>query len=171
MKHWVSHFQFLTLRCWTDFSKKMKRLFGKYTHVVFTLFFQKYINTLGSQRCCWAENRAITESECKLSKRPKLQRRKTLVIYSSGQWNLIKNFSQWSQHRDHLFKMSACLFWFDLFLEARAEVLTKISLVFWSIWGHFKINWPLKLHWISLSFYIFCQCRKMSIYCHSKSIL
>jgi hypothetical protein len=26
------------------------------------------------------------------------------------------------------------LFWFNLFLEARAEILTKISLVFWSIW-------------------------------------
>ena len=27
-------------------------------------------------------------------------------------------------------------FLFDLFLEARAEILTKISLVFWSIWRH-----------------------------------
>ena len=29
-------------------------------------------------------------------------------------------------------------FWFDLFLEARAEILTKISLVFWSISRHQK---------------------------------
>ena len=44
------------------------------------------------------------------------------------------------------------LFWFDLFLEARVEILTKFLLVFWSIWsgshlktpkGHFEINWPL----------------------------
>ena len=66
-------------------------------------FFKKYINTLESQRCCWAENRAITESECKLSKRPKLQRRKTFVIFSSGQWNLIKNFSQRSQYTRYQF--------------------------------------------------------------------
>ena len=88
-------FQSLTLRCWTDFSKK------KWKDVLVNIpmwfshyFFKKYINTLGSQRCCWAENRAITESECKLSKRPKLQRRKTLVIFSSGLWNLIKTFHQ-----------------------------------------------------------------------------
>ena len=30
------------------------------------------------------------------------------------------------------------LFWFDLFLEARAEILEKISLVFWEIWRHQK---------------------------------
>ena len=29
-------------------------------------------------------------------------------------------------------------FWFDLFLEARAEILEKISLVFWKIWRHQK---------------------------------
>ena len=29
-------------------------------------------------------------------------------------------------------------FWFGLFLEARAEILTKILLVFWSIWRHQK---------------------------------
>ena len=38
-------------------------------------------------------------------------------------------------------------FLFDLFLEARAEILTKISLFFWSIWRHqkdiSKFNWPL----------------------------
>ena len=28
------------------------------------------------------------------------------------------------------------LFWFDLFLEARAEILEKITLVFWEIWRH-----------------------------------
>ena len=33
---------------------------------------------------------------------------------------------------------------FDLFLEARAEILEKISLAFWSK-EHFKINWPLIL--------------------------
>ena len=27
-------------------------------------------------------------------------------------------------------------FWFELFLEARAEILEKISLVFWSKWWH-----------------------------------
>ena len=39
-------------------------------------------------------------------------------------------------------------FWFDHFVEARAEKFNKISLVFWEIWrhqkGHLKINWPLK---------------------------
>jgi hypothetical protein len=30
------------------------------------------------------------------------------------------------------------LFWFDLFLEARAEILEKIPLVFWEIWRHQK---------------------------------
>ena len=29
-------------------------------------------------------------------------------------------------------------FWFDLFLEARAEILEKIWLVFWKIWRHQK---------------------------------
>ena len=29
-------------------------------------------------------------------------------------------------------------FWFDLFLEARAEILKKISLVLWKIWRHQK---------------------------------
>ena len=29
-------------------------------------------------------------------------------------------------------------FWFDLFLEARAEILEKVSLVFWEIWRHQK---------------------------------
>ena len=29
-------------------------------------------------------------------------------------------------------------FWFDLFLVARAEIFTKISLVFWSLWWHQK---------------------------------
>ena len=29
-------------------------------------------------------------------------------------------------------------FWFDLFLEAWAEILEKISLVFWEIWRHRK---------------------------------
>ena len=30
------------------------------------------------------------------------------------------------------------IFWFDLFLEAMAEILEKISLVFWKIWRHQK---------------------------------
>ena len=30
------------------------------------------------------------------------------------------------------------LFWLDLFLEARAEILSKKLLVFWSIWRHQK---------------------------------
>ena len=30
------------------------------------------------------------------------------------------------------------LFWFDLFLEARVEILEKVSLVFWEIWRHQK---------------------------------
>ena len=30
------------------------------------------------------------------------------------------------------------IFWFNLFLEARAEILTKLSLIFWSIWRHQK---------------------------------
>ena len=29
-------------------------------------------------------------------------------------------------------------FWFDLYLEARVEIITKISLVFWSIWRRQK---------------------------------
>ena len=29
-------------------------------------------------------------------------------------------------------------FWFDLFLEARAEILEKNSVVFWEIWRHQK---------------------------------
>ena len=29
-------------------------------------------------------------------------------------------------------------FWFDLFFEARAEILEEISLVFWEIWRHQK---------------------------------
>ena len=29
-------------------------------------------------------------------------------------------------------------FWFDLFLEAKAEILEKISLVFWEIWKYQK---------------------------------
>ena len=39
------------------------------------------------------------------------------------------------------------IFWFDLFLEARADILTKILLFLWSIWrqqkGHFKTKLPL----------------------------
>ena len=34
--------------------------------------------------------------------------------------------------------MTHLLFWFDLFLEASAEILTKIVLLFWSIWRHQK---------------------------------
>ena len=30
------------------------------------------------------------------------------------------------------------IFWFYLFLEAKAEILEKISLVFWEIWRHQK---------------------------------
>ena len=30
------------------------------------------------------------------------------------------------------------LFWFDLFLEASAEILEKITLGFWDIWRHQK---------------------------------
>ena len=41
------------------------------------------------------------------------------------------------------------LFWFYFFLEARAEILEKILLVFFEDLktpkGHFKINWPLTL--------------------------
>ena len=33
---------------------------------------------------------------------------------------------------------SALTFWFDLFLEARTEILENISLVFWKIWRHQK---------------------------------
>ena len=29
-------------------------------------------------------------------------------------------------------------FWFDLFLEAREEILEKIPLLFWEIWRHQK---------------------------------
>ena len=35
------------------------------------------------------------------------------------------------------------LFWFDLFFEARAKILEKISLVFCTKFWHFEINWPL----------------------------
>ena len=43
------------------------------------------------------------------------------------------------------------LFWFDLFLEARPEILTKISSVFLVNLktpnkGYFEINWPLMLY-------------------------
>ena len=29
-------------------------------------------------------------------------------------------------------------FWYDLYLEARAEILEKITLAFWEIWRHQK---------------------------------
>ena len=35
-------------------------------------------------------------------------------------------------------------FWFDLFLETRAEILEKFLFVFWEIWRHkehFEIKW------------------------------
>ena len=35
-----------------------------------------------------------------------------------------------------LFWLSYTTFLFDLFLEAKAEILEKISLVFWEIWRH-----------------------------------
>ena len=34
--------------------------------------------------------------------------------------------------------LSAIIFLIDLFLEARAEILEKISLFFWEIWRHQK---------------------------------
>ena len=45
------------------------------------------------------------------------------------------------------------LFWFELFLEARAEILSKSLQEFrWFFWGdlktakgHFEINWPLEM--------------------------
>ena len=37
-----------------------------------------------------------------------------------------------------LFWLSYTTFWFDLFLEARVEILEKIPLVFWEIWRHQK---------------------------------
>ena len=44
---------------------------------------------------------------------------------------------------------SAIIFWFDLFIEARAEILTKISMVFLvnlkAPKGHFEMNLPLDL--------------------------
>ena len=36
------------------------------------------------------------------------------------------------------FDSPTLLLWFDLFLEARAEILEKISLVSWEIWRHQK---------------------------------
>ena len=46
------------------------------------------------------------------------------------------------------------MFWFDLFLEARAEILTKISLVLLvdlkTPKGDFEINWPLA--WAEMEF-------------------
>ena len=36
------------------------------------------------------------------------------------------------------FDSLSLLFWFDLFLEPRVEILEKISLVFWKIWRHQK---------------------------------
>ena len=36
------------------------------------------------------------------------------------------------------FDSRTLLFWFDLFLEARSEILEKISLIFWEIWRHQK---------------------------------
>ena len=38
----------------------------------------------------------------------------------------------------NLYNKVPLLFWLDLFLEARAEILEKISLVFWEIWRHRK---------------------------------
>jgi hypothetical protein len=41
---------------------------------------------------------------------------------------------------------SALIFWFDLLLEARAEILEKNSIFFGdlkTLKGHSKINWPL----------------------------
>ena len=40
------------------------------------------------------------------------------------------------------------LFWFDLFLEARAEILEKISEDLKTRKGHFDINWPLDVSFI-----------------------
>ena len=37
-------------------------------------------------------------------------------------------------------------FWFGLFLEARADILTKISLGYWSIWRHKKDISKLTAH-------------------------
>ena len=47
-----------------------------------------------------------------------------------------------------LFWLSYTTFLIYLFLEARAEILEKVLLVFWVIWkapkGHFEINLPLQ---------------------------
>ena len=46
--------------------------------------------------------------------------------------------------RGFYFDSLRLLFWFDLFLEARAEILGKRLLGFWKApKGHFEINWPL----------------------------
>ena len=49
---------------------------------------------------------------------------------------------------DFILTLLRYFFWFDLFLEARAEILEKNLLVFWKILRHkmdnFEIDWPLE---------------------------
>ena len=49
------------------------------------------------------------------------------------------------QLEDYIFDSLTLLFWFGLFLQAGAEILEKISLVFWKIWRHQKdiLEWNL----------------------------
>ena len=49
------------------------------------------------------------------------------------------------------------LFWFDLFLEARVEIFTKILLVFWEIWRHQKDILKLTDLYASVSIFRVCN--------------
>ena len=42
------------------------------------------------------------------------------------------------ESQNKIIQLVPLLFWFDLFLEARAEILEKNSLFFWKIWRHQK---------------------------------
>ena len=44
----------------------------------------------------------------------------------------------WPLIEEFYFEFSTLFFWFDLLLEARAEILDKISLVFWESWRQQK---------------------------------
>ena len=64
-------------------------------------------------------------------------------------WPQWWNFADMSQLSKKISKMKI-IFWFDLFLEARAEILEKKIVVFWGDLktpkGHFEINWHLRAY-------------------------
>ena len=53
--------------------------------------------------------------------------------------NFMKStFLHFYSEEDFILILLHYFFWFDIFLESRAEILEKISLVFWKIWRHQK---------------------------------